>query len=70
MIDEGASFIDLGAISTRPGAGELTLDIEKKRLLPILEKLLIKIPRLFIFYRYFSIRNSRRIITNGSCYYK
>ena len=44
MIDEGASFIDLGAISTRPGAGELTLDIEKKRLLPILEKLLIKFP--------------------------
>ena len=44
MIKEGATFIDVGAISTRPGAEEFTLDIERKRLLPILEKLLINFP--------------------------
>ena len=44
LINEGASFIDVGAVSSKPGADDLTLDIEKKRLLPILEKLLIKFP--------------------------
>ena len=44
LIKEGASFVDVGAISTAPGANELTLEIEKQRLLPILEKLLIEFP--------------------------
>lgn len=44
LINEGATFIDVGAISSKPGSEELTLDIEKKRLFPILEKLLLKFP--------------------------
>jgi dihydropteroate synthase len=39
MVDEGADLIDIGAESTRPGAPEIPLDDEKKRLYPVLEKL-------------------------------
>ncbi len=35
----GASIIDLGAVSTRPGAPEVTLDEEWRRLSPVLEAL-------------------------------
>ena len=39
MIEAGANFIDLGAYSTKPGAKPVSVEVEKKRLLPILEKL-------------------------------
>jgi dihydropteroate synthase len=39
MVDEGASLIDLGAESTRPGSTGVSLEEELARLLPILERL-------------------------------
>ena len=39
MIEAGANFIDLGAYSTKPGAKPVSVEAEKKRLLPVLEKL-------------------------------
>ncbi len=39
LIDEGADIIDLGGESTRPGAGGVTLDEERRRVLPALEQL-------------------------------
>jgi len=37
LMDEGADIIDLGAVSTRPGAKILTAKEELKRLLPVLD---------------------------------
>ena len=39
MIEAGAYFIDVGACTTKPGAKPVTVEVEKKRLLPVLEKL-------------------------------
>lgn len=39
MVDEGADLIDIGAESTRPGAPEISIEEERKRLIPVLEKL-------------------------------
>ena len=39
LIDEGADIIDIGGESTRPGAGAVTLDEERRRVLPVLEQL-------------------------------
>ncbi|MGK7940401.1 MAG: dihydropteroate synthase [Crocosphaera sp.] len=39
MIDGGADIIDIGGQSTRPGAEEITLEEELKRVIPIIEKL-------------------------------
>lgn len=45
MIEAGANFIDLGAYSTKPGAKPVSVEVEKKRLLPILEKLIKTHPK-------------------------
>lgn len=39
QLEEGASFIDLGAYSTRPGASDISANEEADRLLPVLEAL-------------------------------
>ena len=39
MVDEGADLIDIGAESSRPGAPSISIDEEKNRLFPVLEKL-------------------------------
>jgi len=39
LIGEGADLIDIGGESTRPGSGGVTLDEERRRVLPVLEKL-------------------------------
>ncbi|MBN09484.1 MAG: dihydropteroate synthase [Flavobacteriaceae bacterium] len=61
LIMEGADFIDLGAISTRPGANNLNEELEKKRLLPVLEKLIITFPEAL-----FSIDTFRSEVANES----
>ncbi|ABO48703.1 Dihydropteroate synthase [Desulforamulus reducens MI-1] len=44
MMEEGADIIDLGGVSTRPGYSEVTEDEEKRRVVPVLEKLLQAVP--------------------------
>ena len=39
MVDENADIIDIGAESSRPGSESISIDDEKKRLYPVLEKL-------------------------------
>ena len=39
LIDEGADIIDIGGESTRPGALEVALDEERRRVMPVLERL-------------------------------
>ncbi|MBI1910326.1 MAG: dihydropteroate synthase [Deltaproteobacteria bacterium] len=45
MAEEGADLIDIGGESTRPGAPSVSLEEEKKRVLPVLKKIR---PRLSI----------------------
>jgi len=39
MCDAGAAFIDIGGESTRPGAQPVSVDEEKRRVIPLIEKL-------------------------------
>lgn len=48
MVDEGASIIDIGAVSTRPGAADIAEETEKSRLGPVLEMLVRDFPDLLI----------------------
>jgi len=45
MIQDGASIIDLGAVSTRPGARNISQEEEITRLLPVLEELVVRYPK-------------------------
>jgi dihydropteroate synthase len=44
MLNEGATFLDLGAYSSRPGAEDISVDEEKTRLLPVLEAIVSRFP--------------------------
>ena len=48
MISEGASIIDIGGVSTRPGAEEVSTSDEKKRVLPIIKALHEEHPEVII----------------------
>jgi dihydropteroate synthase len=39
LLDEGAALVDIGGESTRPGADDITLDEELRRVMPVLEGL-------------------------------
>ena len=46
MVSEGADIIDVGAISTRPGSEEISMDEEKKRLFSVLPQLCGRFPEI------------------------
>lgn len=48
MLTEGATFIDMGAYSSRPGADDVTEDEELRRLMPIVELLLKTFPDILL----------------------
>lgn len=56
-VAEGASILDLGAVSTRPGAAHIPEDEELRRLLPALRLLRSTFPEVFI-----SVDTSRALV--------
>ncbi len=46
MLNDGATFIDIGAVSTRPGAGLLSEEEEKQRLIPVLAEIKQNLPHI------------------------
>ncbi len=48
MLIDGATFIDLGAYSSRPGADHITIEEEEKRMLPIVSLLLNEFPEILL----------------------
>ncbi|HKR06414.1 MAG TPA: dihydropteroate synthase, partial [Bacteroidia bacterium] len=57
MLSEGADIIDVGAVSTRPGAKEVSEKSELRRLIPALENLVKKFPDAI-----FSVDTCRSIV--------
>ena len=64
---EGATFIDLGAYSSRPKAKDVSEDEELHRLLPVLELLVKEFPDIFISVDTFRSRVAREAINRGAC---
>ena len=48
MLSAGATFIDLGGYSTRPGADDIPEDVEKSRVIPIIEAISKEFPEALI----------------------
>jgi dihydropteroate synthase len=42
MVEEGADMLDVGGASTRPGADEVSIDEELRRVLPVIEQLVAR----------------------------
>ncbi len=65
-LKEGADFIDIGAISSRPGAHMLNFDEEKKRLYPSLEKIISNFPEALISIDTFRSDIARGVVDRGA----
>ena len=48
MLNEGATFIDVGAYSSRPGADAVSLEEELRRIVPIVELLVTEFPDIIL----------------------
>ncbi|WP_422348734.1 dihydropteroate synthase [Flagellimonas sp.] len=66
MLTDGATFIDMGAYSSRPGAEHVPEDQELQRMLPILELILKHYPKTFISIDTFSSKVAKHCIESGA----
>lgn len=66
MICEGATFIDIGAYSSRPNADHVSEAEELKRILPIVELLTITFPEIFISIDTFRSEVAKQAIETGA----
>jgi dihydropteroate synthase len=48
MLTDGATFLDLGAYSSRPGADDISVQEETDRLLPVVEAIVARFPDAFL----------------------
>lgn len=66
MLNEGARIIDIGGVSTRPGAPEVSEGEEINRVVPILQQLVKNFPETWFSIDTFRARVARICIENGA----
>ena len=66
MLNDGATFIDMGAYSSRPGAEHVPEDEELKRMLPIVDLILKHFPDTLISVDTFRNRVAKESIGHGA----
>ena len=67
MLADGATFIDVGAYSSRPGAVHISEEEELNRILPIVKLLVAKFPNILISVDTFRSNVARKCIESGAC---
>jgi dihydropteroate synthase len=66
MIAQGATLLDLGAQSTRPGAERLTAATEISRLLPVVQAIREALPEAYLSIDTFYAETARACVENGA----
>ncbi|CAL2057300.1 dihydropteroate synthase [Tenacibaculum sp. 190524A05c] len=66
MLSEGATFIDIGAYSSRPGAAHISEQEELKRIVPIVELLITHFPEIIISIDTFRSKVAKETIASGA----
>ncbi|WP_297705366.1 dihydropteroate synthase [uncultured Eudoraea sp.] len=66
LLDEGATFVDLGAYSSRPGATDVSEKEELKRILPVVDLLISNFPDIYLSIDTFRSGVARRCLENGA----
>ena len=66
MLHDGATFVDIGAYSSRPGAAHVSLEEERSRLLPALDTLLKEFKDLIVSVDTFRSQIARESIEAGA----
>lgn len=66
MLDHGATFIDMGAYSSRPGAEHVPENEELQRMLPVIDLILTKFPDTLISVDTFRSKVAAESIAHGA----
>lgn len=66
MLTEGATFIDVGAYSSRPGAAHISEEEELKRILPVINLLLKNFPEIILSVDTFRSKIAKETINAGA----
>tara|TARA_R110002050_G_scaffold4573_2_gene22126 strand:- start:38126 stop:38950 length:825 start_codon:yes stop_codon:yes gene_type:complete len=67
MLNEGATFIDIGAYSSKPNADHVSEAEELKRILPIINLILKEFPETLISIDTFRSKVAKQCIEAGAC---
>jgi dihydropteroate synthase len=67
MLNEGATFIDIGAYSSKPNADFVSEEEEINRLIPVLKLVLQHFPKTLISVDTFRAKTAKTAIENGAC---
>lgn len=67
MLSEGATFIDLGGYSSRPGAKDVSAEDERSRVLPALELILKNFENILVSIDTFRSEIAQECIETGAC---
>ena len=66
MLQNGADFIDIGSVSTRPGATEISIKEELKRLIPVVKSIRTHFPECLISVDTFRSSIASAAISEGA----
>jgi len=66
MLDEGATFIDIGAYSSKPNADEVSQNEELQRIIPIIELLVSQFPDIILSVDTFRAEVAKQCIGKGA----
>lgn len=67
MLQDGATFIDVGAYSSRPGAKHISEEEELNRIIPVIQLLKNEFPTILLSADTFRSKVAQRCIENGAC---
>lgn len=67
MLYEGATFIDIGAYSSRPNAKHINIDEELQRIIPIVTLLICEFPEILISIDSFRSKVAEECLNIGAC---
>jgi len=66
MLSEGATFIDVGAYSSKPGASYISEEEELKRIVPVINLLIKKFPKIIISVDTFRSKVAKETVNSGA----
>lgn len=66
MIESGASILDIGGVSTRPGASDIPMDIELSRIIPTISSIKEQFPQTLISVDTFWSKVAEKAILAGA----
>lgn len=66
MLEEGATFLDIGGMSSRPGAEEVAVDLEIQRVLPVVKAIRNRFPEAILSIDTYRAEVARTAVEAGA----